>query len=239
MLIISLIVFQLFIFAGLIFLLRRLLTKNVTEATKHLDELNQDYALKEQKLNQELVDAKRKSENMIKEAQEEAERIRGQNIKETQSQREEILNQARLQSEAIIQQADKSRQALISELDDKIEKEAINKACELMQETLPLTFKQDVHSYWVKELLENGFNQLKHLQFPGNISEIKVTSAFALTPEQRKNLCKKIKDVLGYEAQLKEEIEPKVVAGLIISMGSLVLDGSLKNKIEEQTKSAK
>ncbi len=239
MLIISLILFQLFIFAVLIFLLRRVLNKNVSDATKHLDELNHDYSEKEKKLNQELVDATRKSQNIIKEAQEEAERLRTQNIKDTESQRDKILNQARIQSDTIIQQADKSRQALIFELGARIEKEAINKACELMQTTLPQTLKQDVHQYWVKELLENGFNQLRHLQLPEDVDQIKIASAFALTQEQRKDLSKKIKEVFGCEMVIKEEIEPRVVAGLIISIGSLVLDGSLKNKIEEQTKSAK
>lgn len=239
MLIVSLILFQLFIFGGLIFLLRRVLTKNVTDATKHLEELNQDYSEKEKKLNQQLEEAKEKSQNIIREAQQEAEKLRAQSIKDMESQRDLILNQARTQSDTIIQQADKSRQALIAELDAKIEKEAINKACELMQVTLPEKFRQEVHLYWVKELLGEGFGQLKNLQFPDDIDEIKVTSAFPLTDEQRNNLSKKIKDALGYDAQLKEETESRVVAGLIISIGSLVLDGSLKNKIEEQAKGAK
>ncbi|MDD5466082.1 MAG: F0F1 ATP synthase subunit delta [Candidatus Omnitrophica bacterium] len=239
MLIVSLILFQLLIFGGLIFLLRRVLTKNVTDATKHLEELSHDYSQKEQKLNQQLEEAKEKSQNIIRDAQQEAERLRTQNIKDLESQRDLILNQARSQSDTIIQQADKSRQALISELETRIEKEAINKACELMQVTLPEKFRQEVHLYWVKELLEDGFSQLKHLQFPSDISEVKITSAFSLTDEQRKSLSRKINDVLGYDAQLKEETESRVVAGLIISIGSLVLDGSLKNKIEEQAKVAK
>ncbi len=239
MLIVSAILFLVLIFLGMIFLLNRVFRENVTEATKHLDELNRNYSEKEEKLNRQLEEAKIKSQNIIREAQTEAERLRTQNIKDTESQRDTIINQARSQSETIIQQADKSRQALIAELEVRIQKEAINKACELMQVTLPEKFRQDVHLYWVKELLEDGFSQLKHLKFPDDINEIKVTSAFALTEEQRKSLAKKIKEVLGHDAQIKEETESKVVAGLIISIGSLVLDGSLKNKIEEQAKNTK
>jgi len=108
----------------------------------------------------------------------------------------------------------------------------------LLQETLPQAFKQEVHLHWVEELIEGGFVQLERLRFPEDIREIKVTSAFSITEEQRKNLSKKLKDVLGYELILKEEIDPKIVAGLIITIGSLVLDGSLRNKIRERTKSA-
>lgn len=238
MLIISLVLFQVFIFAGLIFVLRRMLTKNVTDATRHLEELNQDYTKKEQEINRQLQEAQEKSQNILKEAQGEAAKLRAQIIKEAESERDKILEQARIQSDTLIQQADKSRQALISELEERIEREAVNKACELMQATLPEQFKQDVHLHWVEELLENGFSQLEHLQLPQGIQEIKVTSAFPLTEGQRKNLSKKLKNVLGDEMVLKEEVEPKVVAGLIITIGSLVLDGSLKNKIKEHAKSA-
>lgn len=226
-------------FGGMFFLLSRLLSKKVTDATKQIDEISRDYSHKEERLNQQLEEAKIKSQNIIREAQAEAEKLRAQNTKDLENQREAIINQARSQSEMIIQQADKSRQALIAELESRIQKEAINKACELMQVTLPEKFRQDVHLYWVKELLDDGFSQLKHLQFPDDINEIKITTAFPLTEEQRKILSKKIKDALGHDIQLKEETEPKVVAGLIISIGSLVLDGSLKNKIEEQAKGAK
>lgn len=238
MLVISLVLFQVFIFAGLIFVLRHMLTKNVTDATKHLEELNQGYTKKEQEVNLQLEDVRVKSQNILKEAQEEVEKLKAQIIKEAESERDKILNQARAQNDTIIQQAEKSRQALISELEERIERESVNKACELMQVTLPEQFKQDVHLHWVEELLENGFSKLEHLQLPKDIQEIKITTAFPLTEEQRKDLSKKLKDVLGYETVLKEEIEPKAIAGLIITIGSLILDGSLKNKIQEKTKGA-
>lgn len=238
MLIISLILFQVFIFVGLALMLRRIMTKNVTDATRHLEELNQDYAKKEEELNRQLQEAQQKSQNILKEAQGEAEKLKTQTIKEAEGERDKILEQARTQSDTVIQQAEKSRQVLIAELEERIKTEAVNKACELMQVTLPEQFKQDVHLHWVEELLENGFSQLEHLRLPQGIREIKITSAFPLTEGQRKNLSKKLKNVLGDEMVLKEEVEPKVVAGLIITIGSLVLDGSLKNKIKEHAKSA-
>jgi F0F1-type ATP synthase membrane subunit b/b' len=43
MLIATLILFQLIIFAALVIVLKRVLTKNIISATGHLDEMNQDY----------------------------------------------------------------------------------------------------------------------------------------------------------------------------------------------------
>jgi F-type H+-transporting ATPase subunit delta len=94
-----------------------------------------------------------------------------------------------------------------------------------------------VHAHWVEELIEEGFNQLEHLRMPEDLREVKITSAFPLTEGQRKSLVKKLKEVLVKDITLKEEVEPKIVSGFIITIGSLVLDGSLKNKIQERARS--
>jgi len=236
MLIASLIFLLLIIFAVLIFVFRKVMTQNVTLATQHLEELNQDYTRKEQEVSRQLEEAKIKSQEIIASATQEAEKLKLDIIQNAEKERDNIVNQARTQSEEIIQQADKSRQQLLSELEQRIAKEAVNKACELIQDTLPGQFKQDVHAHWIDDLLEEGFTKLERLHIPDDLHEVKVTSAFSITEEQRKNLAKKLKATLGREVTLKEEVDSKVVAGLIITIGSLVLDGSLKNRIQEKAR---
>jgi len=238
MLIVSLIVFEVIFFFGLIFILQRIMSKNVTSATTHLEELSQEYALKEQEVNRQLEEAKQKSQELLTKAQEEAEGLKEQIIKEAEGERDKMINQARTQSEEIMQQADRSRQVLLSEINERVNQEAIERACELIQYTLPEHFKQDVHLHWVEELIESGFSNLERLNIPQGNPEVKIVSAFSLSDAQRKILFKKLKEKLGYDAAIKEEVDPKIVAGIIITIGSLVLDGSLKNKVQEKAKSA-
>ncbi len=139
----------------------------------------------------------------------------------------------------MIQQADKARQLLLSEIEERISKSSIDKAAELIQHTLPEKLKKDVHAQWVVDLLEGGFAQLKNIGIPKDTNDVKVVSAFAMNDAQRKALFNKIKVVLGRELEIKEEVDPKIVAGIIISVGSLVLDGSFRNKTQEQAKSVK
>ena len=236
MLIVSLILLQLLIFMGLIFMFRRIMTQNVVSATKHLEELDNDYTKKEKEINRQLEEVKQKSRELMLKAQEEAEGLKTQVVKETEEEKEKILHQARIQGEEMMQQAEKSRQALISELEERIDKEAVHKATESIQSILPEQFKKDVHTHWVEEQIEKGFGNLERLRIPQDIEVIKVTSAFELAEEQRKILSKKLKEALGRNITLQEEVDPKVIAGLVITIGSLVLDGSLKNRIQEQAK---
>lgn len=236
LLIVSLVVLLLVVFAAMIYFFRRIMIQNVSLATKHLDEMSMDYNDKEKKLNLEMQEAKDKADEIMKQAQDEAEKLKLEIVRDAEGQRDKIVGQARTQGEEIIQQADKSRQKLLSEQEDLIQKGAVAKACELIDESLPVEFKQIVHSQWFKDLIDNGFGRLKSLRIPENLQEIKVTSAFSLSAEEKKEVSKKIHEVLGRQVPVKEEVDPKLVAGIVIAFGSLILDGSLKNKIQEKAR---
>jgi len=237
MLLFSLILIQLIIFMGLILVFRRVLNNNVLTATQHLAELNEDYDKKEREVNTRLEEARRKSGEMVAKAREEAEKEKEKVTKEAETERDKILKEARASSEGIMQQADKSRKLLLSELDERISKEAAKKASGLIQHALPEQFKRDIHHLWMKELAEDSLKQIERLRIPEEVKEIKITSAFSLREEERKNLSKRLEELLGREVVLKEEVNPDIIAGLVVTMGSLVLDGSLKNKIREQAES--
>ena len=236
MMIASIIVLQVLLFAGLIYVFRRLITQDVTSATRHLEELSQEYNEKEKKINKLLDEAEAKADALITEAQAEAGKQKNQILEEAQKEREKIILEARTHSEEIIQQAERARQQLISEIEVRIAKDAAIKAGELIQNTLPEEFRKLVHSHWVEELIESGLTRPERLHIPEDAAEINITSAFALEEDQRKKILKKLKDILGRELVLKEKVDPQEVAGMVINIGSLVWDGSLKNKIREKTR---
>jgi len=236
MLVVSLILFQIAIFAGLIFTLRKIMTQNVISATKHIDELNQDYLKKEDEISRRLEETKQKSEQIVRQAQEESDKLKDKIIKEAEAEKEQILRQARIKSEEMVQQAEKSCYALLSDMQNRVAKETVNKAVGLIHDVLPEKFKQIVHAEWVDELIDKGFSQLHNISIPSDSSEIRVVSAFPFTDDQRKRVLDKLTSILRRQITLKEEIDPKLVAGIVITVASLVFDGSLKNKIMEKTR---
>ena len=236
MLIVSMVVMMVVIFGGLILVLRKVLSQNVSLATRHLEELNDDYAKKEADLKRQLEDVRQKSEEIIRKAQEEAQQSKARLMKEAEAQKAKLLQETHTQAEELMQQADKSRQLLLDDIKDRIAREAVDKACELIHDTLPEQFKLKVHEHWIEELMDSGLEQLERLKIPEDVKEVKITAAFALEKNQRENLTRKLKDALNKDITLKEEIDPRVVAGFIIHIGSLVLDGSLKNKIQERAR---
>jgi F-type H+-transporting ATPase subunit b len=234
MVIVSLIVLQLIIFGGLIIVFRKIMTQNVVSATKHLDELKHDYDEKEKQVDNKTQEMERKAEDIMIQAQNESAKIKLEIQSSAEEEKNKIIAAARTQADEIIRQAEKSRQQLILEIEQRIQKEAVNKAGELIQDTLSEPFKKMAHLSWVDDLIENGFSQLQSLRIEEDLKEIKLVSAFPLSDEQRKRIAKKIKEALGRELTISEEVDPKVIAGVAINIGSLVLDGTLRNKVKEQ-----
>ena len=236
MLMASFIIFQIVVFAGLIFMLRKIMTQNVISATQHIDELNQDYTKKDEDINRRWEEVKQKAEEIIRQAQEEGEKTKAELIKGAEVEKERILKETRVKSEEMVQQADKSCQAMLSEIEARIAKEAMNKATGLIHDVLPDKFKQSVHNEWVDGLIANGFSHLKNISIPDNVSEVLIVAAFPLTGVQRQGLIQKLSSVLNRPVTLREEVEPKLIAGLIVTIASLVFDGTLKNKIMEKAR---
>ena len=236
MLMASFIIFIIVVFAGLVFMLRKIMTQNIISATQHIDELNQDYTKKDEDINRRWEEVKKQAEQIIRQAQEEGEKTKTELINGGQAEKEQILIQARAKCEEMVQQAERSCQVLLSEIEARIAKEAMNKAVGLIHDVLPGKFKQSVHNEWVDELIANGFKHLNNISIPDNISEILVVAACPLTGTQRQGLIQMLSSVLNRPVTLKEEVEPKLVAGLIITIASLVFDGTLKNKIMEKAR---
>jgi F0F1-type ATP synthase delta subunit len=235
MLIVALIILLLLVFFAMIYVFRRIINQNVTVATHHLDELNHDFEEKQKKIDVLLQEAKAQAQQITQKAGEEGEKQKTETIQAAEKERDKVIQEARTHAEEMVQQAEKSRYQLLADLDERIEKASVRKACELIGLVLPETFRKEVHAHWAQDLLKGGLSQLEQVRLPQELKEVKITSAFPLEEEERQALVKKIKAKVG-NIPFKEEVDPAIVAGFVISLGSLMIDGSLKGKIEEQAK---
>jgi vacuolar-type H+-ATPase subunit H len=233
MLIVSLIILQVLIFTGLVFSLRKILNRNVVSATSHLEHMSAEYTKKEEQIRKQLDDVQRQSKEIIANAQRDARQQRESMVNQVQSEKQKVLDQANQKAEEIIQQADRTRQTLIADINKQIEEKALLQAVKLVGQALPENICKEVHYYWLKEIISSSFEQLDRLHVPKDAHQARVVSAFALTPQQRDALKAKIKEKLGRPMELKEEVDSSVIAGLIVHIGSLVFDGSLRFKIKE------
>ncbi|WP_114416800.1 F0F1 ATP synthase subunit delta [Marinospirillum perlucidum] len=69
--------------------------------------------------------------------------------------------------------------------------------------------------------------------------EAEVTSAFDLNAEQQKQLAESLRKRLDREVTLKVVIDKRLIGGVVIRTGDLVIDGSIRGKLAKLAESLK
>ncbi len=80
----------------------------------------------------------------------------------------------------------------------------------------------------------NAYN--KALDRVNNISRIQVVSAVEMTEDAKNKLKEKLETKLKKNVVIDLEINPEIIAGLVIKMGDNIVDVSLKHKLEDLSK---
>jgi len=224
------------LFVSMVIFLKKFFDREATLHTAHLDTLIAENTAKEEEIKKHLEDAKRQSQEIIANAQKDATAQKEEILKAVADDKNKIIADAQARAEEVIKQADNARLALLSELEQKIGESATVRALELLQSVLPDDFRKEVHQRWVSDVISSNFAELDRLRVPQGLSEVKVVSAFILTDDQKSGLKLKLKEKLGFEFDLKEELDPSLICGLVVNIGSLILDGSLKFKMQGVTR---
>ncbi len=228
---IQLLAVQIITFVGVVFLLRFLFTRQLKVALLRLNTLHEENLAKEEQLNEELRRAKEESQAQIQQGKEEAELIIEEAGKEANRRRLSMEEQAKAQVEKIIAEGHIEAQKFKAGIIKDAQAQSVELATRLIAELLTETDKIALQYEFANAIIQ----EIAHLpkeQFNVESSEVKVISSFPLLDRQRDELRKVLSDKIGGSVKLTEQIDPKLIGGLIIEAGGMVIDGTLKNKLQ-------
>ena len=226
-------------FIAMVVVLRQIMARHLTDATAHLQDLSAEYTRRQEELKERLATAEQQYQEQVARAKAEADRILAAARQEVESTKASLMEEARLESERIVRQAMDSRDGLRRELERQIEDRAVERACELIEGALPEDVRREIQTVWLEELFRNGLAQFDRLKKETEAGEARIVSALPLSKEQRQRLHARLKDRLGHDVALTESVDTRLVAGLTITIGSLVFDGSLASKVRLAARRAK
>jgi F-type H+-transporting ATPase subunit delta len=66
---------------------------------------------------------------------------------------------------------------------------------------------------------------------------VTVTSAVELDPEIAKRIGKEIEEQTGNTVELESRVDPDILGGLVVQVGNMILDTSIRNRLEKLRKS--
>lgn len=232
MLIWQMVLIQIVTFALIIAFLRWLLYSNIRRVLKRLQHLNRENLEREKVLKEEMEKARKEAQRMIDEARTEAEAIKEEARAAGEKDREEIILKAREESKRLVSEAVKDCRRKEMEADMKMKEQMIYAAVDIVKRIFTQRGKEALHNQIVDELLEEieGIEKEK-IRVEGN--EARVICAIALDSEQKKKIKKILIAKFNKEVNITEEVDPGIVAGLVLRLERFVVDGSLSNKLKK------
>ena len=228
---VQLLAIQIVTFVGIIFLLRFLFSRHLKVALDRLNTLHEENLAKEEELNEELKRAKEESRIEVERGREEAERIIADTKQEANRMRQNLGEEAKAQAAKIVAMGKVEAEKMKESLFKDIQGQSVELASRMISELLIEADKVALQYQFANEIIEE-ISRLPKEQFNVQSKEIKVTSSYPLLERQKDELKKVLSAKLGESLEIKEEIDQKLIGGLILNIGGMVIDGTLKNKLQ-------
>jgi len=231
MLLWQLVIIQFIAFALLVVLLRHFLYRQVTLSLGRLQQLYQENVKREEELKRRREETEQMLKGKIAKYSEEIGRLRAAAEVEAQKLHEEIVAKAKAEAKRIVAEAEANRERMRAKLVSEIEEKALGLASDIMEHIFTAKVAQGIHHYLIDELIEElGKSDGRRLQL--DVETVEIAVPFPLTQEQKENLKKILSAKMGRSVSLKETIDHGIVAGMVFRLENLILDGSLKSRLQ-------
>jgi len=118
----------------------------------------------------------------------------------------------------------------------QVETEAIKQALEfvsrLFHEVASPELEAKIVELVTKHMSAQGGEEFSTFHTGNHVPAVRVRSAYSLSEQQRKSLSAALKQKLGSDIPIGFEVNPKLMAGVEIAAGSVVLRANLRDELE-------
>ena len=227
-----LIIAQLAVFVILVIGLKRLLMGSTQLAAAKLREVEADLGRKEEGVRKRIEDNEAEFRRKSAEAQDGLARTREAMEKDVARTRDGLLDEARKERDKIVDEANRSKEKLRQELT----REAQGQAVEHARRVYELVFSEELgrkldHAF-LDELLV-ALDEMDSSSITISAAAIEVACSHPLEPAHRERLREIVSRKFNVALEVREEVDPGLIAGVKIKLGSLEIDGSLRNRFNE------
>ena len=229
---IQLLIIQVITFIGLLFLLRLLFHKQLGTAVTRLKRLHEENLAKEEELKKELEAIRLERDKELERAKQEADKI----IKEARAKSEKVSGNIESEAKKQAQEFAERTKADLEKMERDLAKKYLDEAIEASMDILKTVFSEQSQEALGHQLISELISEVKNLgddKFSVKSKEAKVASAYPLTSAEKEKLAHILSAKTGLSVELKETKDPGLIAGLVIQMGALTIDGSLRNKLKK------
>lgn len=238
MFIVVIIVLNLLMFLGMLFVLHRFMGSASYDETKRLQQQNLENAQKAVELEQKIEEAEKHYKERLVHAEEESKKLKERAIKEAETIKEQMLAKARDEKDRLIEQAINAKEKVREEIEGGLVEKSLGFARRIIAEILNDQQQKVVYDALLNDVfaaMENiDANTFKGAKHQGRC---RIQSSQPLQAQQKQRLIKILSEKTGENISLEEIIDKDLIAGIIVQVGSFRVDGSLTAKFKKAAES--
>lgn len=233
MLTLQFIILQIIVFSAVVYFLKKILSGDTESAVKRLGVVYEDLLKKQKDLAEKLDAAEKEYQTKKEESAAIADKLAAQAMDEVRKKEDEILKRARVEAEDIVAKAHGSREQFLKEMEIAASRKMIDFTANILSQVYDDQFKMLIHEQYIKNFVAQAKqSDLASVDLHGQSPTIR--TAFALKKDEKELLRKLLGERLNLQdLQIEEAIDEKLIAGVAVQIGTLILDGSFSNAVRE------
>ncbi len=231
-------ILQVIVFSAVIYFMKRILSRDTQTAETRLNQVYEDLVEKQKQLAQKIEEAEKEYTTRKDEAAAIVDKMKKETQLALTEKEDKVLKEAKAQADEMVAKA----RASADELQKRIRKEEGAKLLDYVSNLVTACFTPSMlevlHKVMVKEFVEKG-DKLDFSNVSTDVTSMTIKTAMPLTDEEKKAIDDLVKAKIKREIQSEQKIEPKVVAGVVIEFGTLLLDGCFASAVNDANLSRK
>jgi F-type H+-transporting ATPase subunit b len=226
------------VLAVIIVVIKRLLLSDTMHAVQRLRQVEDEVRKKEEGIRQEIAEHEKEFEKKKAEAAAELAAQKAAMEKEVAREREQVLAAARQESDKILDQTRKNETKLKEQMARDIAARAVDYAGEVFKLVFSEKLGAEVNRQFTQELID-ALAELDASAITVEANEVAFTSSHPMDAGQKEQLKRILKEKFELDVAINETVQEDLLAGLVFKLGSLEIDGSLRNRYQEAAEEVK
>ncbi len=230
--ILPIVIAHIVVLGAIMFIMNRMLRGDSDRAVKKITEAESEIRQKEESMRQDLEQTKQEFATKRASAEEDLQERREELEKEMSQQREQAIEKAKRESMDILEKAKKEERRQRDRMVQDMEGKSIDFAGKLFR----LVFSERLNDALNKAFIDELIDALEETDAAGitvDSEDTEFSASHPIEPAQKARLESVLKDKFGISVQIEESIREELLAGLVIKLGSLEIDGSLLSRYQE------
>jgi len=218
--------------------IRLIIVGHAKRATTRVKQVEDEVRKKEEDIKREIEEHEKDFSEKKAEAERQLQSQREEAKREASRLKEQSIAEAKKESQKIIEQAHKNEQKIREQIARQMEEKTVEYGGRVFKLVFSDLMTGDLNKQFINELID-ALDEIEKGAITVDSAEATIITSHPLQADQKQRLESVLREKFNEQTTITESTDETLLGGLILKMGSLEIDGSLRNRYQEAVNEVK